>query len=295
MQKWKALPRLGFGLGISVNHKGGIIVADILNQRGGIKLDYLEIYAGVRPIPVDALRQLHAWQDAGQQFTFHTASLDLWNLDSPDESGVAPTRAVEDFLQPHWCNQDLMLTRMQGLREGVLLTGVFSEEAALGFARRYRDVSKKLSTPLLIENAPYRLVLGDLDFGRFFSLFGEAADCGLTLDLGHLYSTSLLMRKSIDQLLKDYPLDRVVEIHIAGGYVDPESGLYVDNHDLDITSDVRELLRQLIGICPALKGVTYEVQDPDPDQLLNNISSVIETIDGWRYQTGCRAPLEMPG
>jgi uncharacterized protein (UPF0276 family) len=279
---WRNLPRLGFGLGVSTNHARGFEAADSLLATADPRIDYVEIYAGTRQVPPRDVAHIRAWQERGIPLTFHTASLDLWDARGEASEGGPSTRLMEEFLRPVWCNQDLMLTRTEGLREGVLLCGLFTHDGVANFAACYRQCSKSLATPLLIENAPYRLIVGDLPFGDFFALLGAAADCPFTLDIGHLYGTAVLLGREVERLLDNYPFERVVEVHIAGGYLDPQSNMYVDDHDHDIEAEACLILDRIAGRCPNLKAITYEVQNPQLQRLLANMERIGPTINRWR-------------
>lgn len=56
----------------------------------------------------------------------------------------------------------------------------------------------------------------------------ESADCGLLLDLHDLFANALNGRQSLDEFLDLAPLDRVWEVHLAGGM--EVDGFWLDAH-----------------------------------------------------------------
>jgi hypothetical protein len=65
---------------------------------------------------------------------------------------------------------------------------------------------------------------GSVSIPAFFQHIADRASCGLVLDIGHLWTvyryTGAWRRRSVEQFLAefldDFPLERVIEIHVAG-------------------------------------------------------------------------------
>ncbi|MGC3987818.1 MAG: DUF692 family protein [Pseudorhodoferax sp.] len=276
------LPELGFGLGISTNWPEGLHVADALLAAEEPLVNYLEIYPGTGEWLERAKDAVRRWKARDVAMTLHTAALDLWSAEAADDRGIAPTREAEDRVGPVWCTQDLMLTRSSGARVGVLLGAIFTSEAAHAAAARHAACSQVLRTPLLLENAPYQLLIGDMHFGAFFAHVAEAADCGLTLDIGHLMGTAILQGCEPSALLEGYPFDRVMEVHIAGGRV--AGRRYVDDHDAPLPARTLELLAHVLPLCTSLRAVTYEVQSPALDELVPRLERVRDVLAAASFE-----------
>ena len=84
----------------------------------------------------------------------------------------------------------------------------------------------------------------------------------LLLDLHNLYAMSQNLGFDAMAWLDRAPLDRVIEIHIAGGRPAPEGWrlrtLWMDGHDAPVPEPVWALLEAALPRCTGLRGVTLE-------------------------------------
>ena len=276
--KRRDIPILGLGLGITANRPKGFAAFDTLRHYRGVDLRYVEIYPGAVGLPPYAGAFLEAWRADGVTTAFHSAGFDIWTATTPDESAVRETVRLARMLAPAWTSQDLMRIRTRGPRSGVMPAIILSEEAARVIARRHAACETALGRPLLLENAPYELMVGDLLFGEFFALLGDLADCGLTLDIGHAIGSAMLSKTDPMAFLDGFPFDRVYEIHVAGGRIEGTPPRYLDAHDAELLGETLTLFREIAPMCPNLRGVTYEVHSPDISILLDRLFQVQEAM-----------------
>src|ERR671939_2087736 len=116
------------------------------------------------------------------------------------------------------------------------------------------------SVPFLAEVPSCALVVGRLSLGEFFQIVVEKSDCQLLSDVSHIYSYSIARRQSPSSVLRSLPLDRVWELHIAGGHVDQASDRrYIDTHSEPVLNEILDLLIEAATSCPNLQCITYEV------------------------------------
>src|SRR4029453_5953432 len=54
--------------------------------------------------------------------------------------------------------------------------------------------------------------------GEFVAELGRGGDCGILLDLHNIYCNQLNGRQTVEKFLSQIPLDRVWEMHVAGGF-----------------------------------------------------------------------------
>ena len=69
----------------------------------------------------------------------------------------------------------------------------------------------------LPENPPARRVLGELHILDYFARVADRSGCGLLLDCAHLAIFQRMRGLPPLSGLDGFPLDRVVELHVAGG------------------------------------------------------------------------------
>ena len=117
--------------------------------------------------------------------------------------------------------------------------------------------------PLLHENAFYYAPFpgSDIEEAEFIARIVEKAQTHLLLDLHNIYSNSLNFENyDAWKFIKTIPLDRVMEIHIAGGqYADD---WYHDFHNNPVPEPVWEMLAYVLRNGRNVRAVTLEVQEP---------------------------------
>ncbi|MEO8700897.1 MAG: DUF692 family multinuclear iron-containing protein [Kofleriaceae bacterium] len=139
----------------------------------------------------------------------------------------------------------------------------FSKREAQRCADRAAALQDMLQMPLLHENAfIYAMFPGsDIQEAEFLAELVEKAGTGLLLDLHNLHANSV-NNEHMDRwaFLKTVPLDKVIEIHIAGGqWID---GWYHDLHNNSVPEPVWEMLEYVLTHGKNAQAVTLEVQGP---------------------------------
>jgi uncharacterized protein (UPF0276 family) len=144
---------------------------------------------------------------------------------------------------------------------GVPLPLPFTQEAVDVVAPRAETLSRRYGVPFLLENAVW--YLPDLprapgwDEITFLNRLVEQSSCGLLLDLFNLYCNSVNLGFDLRSALARLRLDRVVEIHLAGGR--SEGGFLLDSHSERVPEPVWEALDWIVPRAPNVGGVTFEV------------------------------------
>ncbi len=97
----------------------------------------------------------------------------------------------------------------------------------------------------------------ELPDGRFMAEVVRSAECGILLDLHNVHTNALNGRQSVDDFLSLLPLERVWEVHIAGGM--EMDGYWLDGHCDVIPDELLEIARRVIPALPNLKAIIFEV------------------------------------
>lgn len=139
----------------------------------------------------------------------------------------------------------------------------FSRAEIERVAGRAAALQDRLKLPLLHENAFYyaRTPGSELAEAEFMAAVVEKAQTHLLLDLHNVYSNS----KNFEgydawTFLRTVPLDRVIEIHIAGGQ--QSEGWYHDFHSHPVPEQVWEMLAYVVARARNLGAIVLEVQGP---------------------------------
>jgi uncharacterized protein (UPF0276 family) len=139
----------------------------------------------------------------------------------------------------------------------------FSRAEIERVAGRAAAMQDRLKLPLLHENAFYyaRMPGSEIAEAEFMAAIVEKAQTHLLLDLHNVYSNSQNF-EGYDawKFLNTVPLDRVVEIHLAGGQ--SADGWYHDFHSYPVPQPVWDMLAYVIPRAPMLGAIVLEVQGP---------------------------------
>lgn len=132
----------------------------------------------------------------------------------------------------------------------------FSDAAARRVADRVKRAQDALGVPMAVENISYYVHPGRAEMSEpeFVARVCELADCGLMLDVNNAYVNSLNFGFDVDEWMRVAPLERAVQIHVAGHEVFDEADfvpgakgkLVVDTHGADVPDPVLALLERVL-------------------------------------------------
>jgi uncharacterized protein (UPF0276 family) len=166
---------------------------------------------------------------------------------------------IADELEAPWVSEHLSFNRTADFATGFFLpprqtpAGV---EVAVAAIRRFRE---EMGRPVAIETGVnYLRPRGDeLPDGTFVARVSGASDCGVLLDLHNLWCNQRNGRESIAAFLAQLELDRVWEVHLAGGM--ELDGFWLDAHSGAVPSDLLELAVGIIPRLPNLRAIVFEI------------------------------------
>lgn len=214
-----------------------------------------------------------------------------------DEGQIAPFMESVSRLNPEWVSEHLSFLRAdspQGpYHTGFLLPPLQSLETVTMAVRNIRQFKSKLLVPFAFENAPnyLRPIPQELPDGEFLARIAEDADCGILLDMHNLWCNEINGRQPVGDVLASLPLDRVWEVHLAGG--DDYRGYWLDAHSGLIPEKLIEVCFEWFPKLPNLKAIIFEIipdyiaaKSIETDALLGQLN-VLQTL--WKCR-GQNAP-----
>jgi uncharacterized protein len=195
---------------------------------------------------------------------------------------VAPdSRQIESFVESinvlgaPWASEHLSFNRVHrgpaDIDVGFLLPPLQSSEGVGVAVKNISALKARLPVPFAFETGVsyLRPMHDELSDGAFFAAVALGADCGILLDLHNVWANERNGRQPVDDLVNELPVERVLELHLAGGQ--DYDGYWVDAHSNLIPSAVMDLARRVIPRLPNLKAIIYEVM---PEYVVaNGISS----------------------
>ncbi|HVO23998.1 MAG TPA: DUF692 family protein [Candidatus Margulisiibacteriota bacterium] len=177
---------------------------------------------------------------------------------------------------------------------GVPLPLPATEEVVLLVANRSAALRRRYGVPFLLENPahylaklPYDPAIGD-EF-ELMKRITASGGCLQLLDLHNLYCNSVNHGFDAFEAIDRMNLDRVVEIHVAGGAW--REGFWMDAHDGRVPKRVWELLEYTLPRGPNVCGVVFELLGENALRL--GADAIAAEVDQarrmWRH-CRCRSP-----
>jgi len=221
------------------------------------KLEQAQKTCGDIPIAVHGVElsigSAHAWNDA------YVDMLDRFQAQWPFQ----------------WHSEHLGFQTFPGSDAHSLDTGVPlplppTLEAAELVATRSAAIEARYGVPFLLENPAHYLpeLTGDADIGDDVGLMNAILDrcgCGQLLDLHNVWCNAVNHRLDPYAIIDRCRLDRVGEIHLAGGAW--AEGYWTDAHDSRVPQPVWELLEYTLPRAPNARGVVFELLEDHATRL----------------------------
>jgi uncharacterized protein (UPF0276 family) len=166
-------------------------------------------------------------------------------------------------LDPVWISEHLSFNRVRGPNGvehvGYLLPPRQSPAAVRVAADNISAFRAKLARPVAFETGVSYLGCRDDEMrdGEFFASVARASDCGILLDLYNLWCNEQNGRQTVADALAALPLDRVWELHLAGGF--EEFGFRLDAHSDAVPPEVIEIAARLIPELENLGAIVFEI------------------------------------
>jgi len=234
----------------------------------------------------------------------HGLTLSIGAPDAPDSEYVAELGDELARLGSPWHSDHLAFTSSAGRSFHELLPLGFSRDAAARIADRLEALAATLARPVALENITYYAHPGkpELAEGDFLHTLFERTRAGLLLDVNNVYVNARNHGFDARAMLETFPLERTVEIHVAGHTRTP-SGLILDTHGAPVEPEVLELLAWTLertGPKPVLLERDNDV--PELAVLLAEVRAIAAVVErataNWqerRTDPSRRPPQDLPG
>jgi uncharacterized protein (UPF0276 family) len=266
------LPRLGVGLSSEPGAcAGGAIDARAFDLAHPGLVHFLEYGADVARGLDDHVR---GWAGAGRRATYHFLDLNLEDPDDLDASWVDATRAAAREIGAAWLCGDAGLWHIGPRDRGhqLLLPPVLTEDSARAVGDTAHALREASGFEVLPENPPGDVYIGPLHVLDYFARVADRSDGGLLLDCAHLAIFQRLRGLAPLTALDGFPLDRVVEIHVAGGVEIEIDGLRIvdDAHVPEPLADTWAIFEAVLPRATSLRAVVYECERNPPGDVVAN-------------------------
>jgi uncharacterized protein (UPF0276 family) len=215
----------------------------------------------------------------------HGLTMSLGGTDPLDASYLEELGAFVRDVRSPWHSDHLCFSTAGGTVLHDLLPVRFSEASALRVADRVKRARDVLKVPLAVENITFYAHMGEpaMPEAEWIARVCDRADCGLMLDVNNAYVNAQNFGFDVDAWMATVPLERVVQVHVAGHERFEESdfvegakgGILLDTHGADVCDPVLELLERVLPRTGAVPIVLERDQSIPPlDTLLAEIARI---------------------
>lgn len=252
-------------------------LADELLGRPRSEADFIEIapenYLGVGG---KRARLLHAAAERWPVFC-HGLCGDLAGSAPLDDAEVEELRQFLRRVGAPFYSDHLCLTRAGGIPLHDLLPLPLCRASQERAATRIREIRDRLEMEIAVENVSAYAVLpgGEMDEITFLRGLLEEADCKLLLDVNNVFVNSVNFGFEPYDFIDQVPLERVVQIHVAG-HQREGANLLLDTHAAPVCDEVYGLLeytlKKLSRPVPILLERDHQI--PPLDELESELRAI---------------------
>jgi uncharacterized protein (UPF0276 family) len=218
----------------------------------------------------------------------HGLTLSIGALDEPDPTYLNALKLELERLNPPWHSDHLCFATAGERVLHELLPLKFCEENVQRVAERARRIEGLLERPFALENITYYVHPGQPQMTEleFINRVLNACNARLLLDVNNVYVNAQNHGFDAFAFVAGLPLERVVEIHVAG-HEALDTGMLLDTHGQSVADPVLALLEwtiERVGNVPVLLERDNHV--PSLGQLLSEVRTLQEL---QTRALGCRA------
>ena len=242
----------GVGLGLRWEFLEDLLSA----KKDELPIDFLEIspenYVGRGGYYPAALARL----SAEHPILTHGLTMSLGGNDPLDATYLREMGAFLRDVRAPWHSDHLCFSTAGGAVLHDLLPLRFTRASAEHVADRVKRAEDALGVPMAVENISFYTDPGprEMDEPEWISLVCDLADCGLMLDVNNAYVNSQNFGFDVDAWMRNAPLERTVQMHVAGhdrfdesDFVEGATGsIILDTHGQDVPDPVLALLERVL-------------------------------------------------
>jgi len=315
-RRLREIPLRGMGLSVDVYSPDLFELVNKLRERG-LQPGYLEVFKATTTA-LTMVRQ--AVPDI--PLAYHGEG--LW-ITQPDvqaspffQQDVGEMVTQLNSIQSLWLNHECAMKQMAGYSFGTYVPPLYTPLSAEVVADNIATVQQAMdrqgrradgTAPLfLLELPPLTyFAAGTIPIPHFFRLVTARVPCGLVLDIGHLWTVyrytaacrQVPLEQFVREFLDEFPLDRVVEIHMAGlacheSVGEPKGGEglpeWIDAHAAPIPSILFTMLEQVLAHSSlvSLRAVALEVDTKPIEMIVEEYAEAVRRFSLLVQQTMAR-------
>jgi uncharacterized protein (UPF0276 family) len=158
---------------------------------------------------------------------------------------------------------------------------LYTEEFLDRFVRNATALKARLDQPLVMENIPgfFDVAASQMPEPVWLRRFFEATEVGFLLDLPHIWLEAHYHQRKPERWLSEFPLDRVVELHVAGVEEDDDlEGPWIA--PAEPSDEMLDFAAHALSRCPQAKAVTFDAFSPSltTEVLLRSVERIRQAL-----------------
>jgi uncharacterized protein (UPF0276 family) len=208
----------------------------------------------------------------------------LGQLSEPlDETAIQRARSLAALYRTPWVAEHFQCLHTEdgSYNLNYVFPPLYTEEFLDRFVANANALKQRLDQPLVMENIPgfFDVTASRIPEAQWLRRFFERTEVGFLLDLPHIWLEAHYHGLDPRSFLSDFPLERVIEVHVAG---------VADDRDLEgpwiaptAPSDAMlEFMVHAVRRCPQVRAVTFDAFSPTltSDVLFSSVRRIREAL-----------------
>lgn len=213
--------------------------------------------------PRGSALHLAGLQKLPQSFLMHGIGAPFGGLHGSEDEQTPEFKRWADLLNVSWTSEHMSVLRPMGkngpVNCGFLMPPLQCEATVACAAQNIRARAAALGRPVAFETGVnyFAKRAGEMPDGLFWHGCASAADCGILLDISNIWVNARNGRTSIEDVMKQLPLERVWEVHLAGAHW--VGGYWLDAHCGVINPEILAVAAEIVPHLPNLAAIIFEV------------------------------------
>jgi uncharacterized protein (UPF0276 family) len=189
----------------------------------------------------------------------HSVGTPVGGTIAPEAAQVQLLAEMVERFQAPWLSDHLSYNQTPEFATGFFLPPRQTQAGVGTVTKSISVLQEALQVPILVETGVnyLRPRTDEILDGQFVAAVIERADCGLLLDMHNVFTNALNGRQPVDEFIAALPLERVREMHLAGGM--ELDGFWLDSHSGEIPEPLTVICEDLIPRLPNLAAIIFEI------------------------------------
>jgi uncharacterized protein len=208
----------------------------------------------------------------------------LGQLSEPlDEHAIQRARSLAEQYRSPWVAEHFQCLHTEDgtYNLNYVFPPLYTEEFLNRFATNAAALQARLDQPLVMENIPgfFDVAASRIPEPVWLRRFFDRTNLGFLLDLPHIWLEAHYHEVDPRAFLAEFPLERVVELHVAGVAEDPDlAGPWIA--PTGPSDEMLDLMAHAVTRCPNARAVTFDAFSPSlsAEVLLSSVARIRQAL-----------------